>query len=115
MPGLQRETRRKKYLGSCPLSLRVSLSGHHSGLLAPGSPLSQVGDGRQWAPPAHGKGDFPEFQGITELVLEPGKMLLEGMLGVLSAKNVISRPLAPSPPLRAQPGSSLGSLWLGKP
>lgn len=37
-------------------------------------------DGRQGAPPSHGKGDFPEYQGIAELILEAGIMLLVNRL-----------------------------------
>lgn len=108
-PGLQRGTWRKKHLGSCPLSLGVSLSGHHSGLLAPGSSLSQVRDGRQWSPPSHGKGDFPEFQGITKLAPEAGTMLLEGSF-------LLNR-LSPDPwPLLPHSILFLGALlWLGRP
>lgn len=110
--------------------------------LAPVSLRSQSRGGKQWSPLAHRKGDIPEFKGITELVLEAGIMVFPGdqtspahsaggrawgpscMLGQLPYHShlkicdgeVISRPLAPSPPHRTQEsGSSPGSMWLGKP
>ena len=91
--------------------------------LAPVSLPSQSRGGRQWTPLAHGKGVFPEFKGITELVLEAGITVFPRdqtspahsagghargpfcILGQLPYHcrlkiydgEVISRPLAPSP------------------
>lgn len=91
--------------------------------LAPVSLRSQSRGGKQWSPLAHRKGDFPEFKGITELVLEAGIMVFPGdqtspahsaggrawgpscMLGQLPYHShlkicdgeVISRPFSPTP------------------
>lgn len=46
--------------------------------LAPVSLPNQSRGGKQWSPLAHRNGDFPEFKGITELVLEAGIMVFPG-------------------------------------
>lgn len=107
MPGLQRGAWRKKLFGGLP-SVPGSIPEWPSGSWE----LPESGQRwRQWNPPLNGKGEFPEFQGIPELVLGAAIMMLEGMLGVISASGVISRPLTPSPQLHIQSGSSPGSLW----